>query len=87
MQNFSPPKNPRLWAAAKTGIGFVLLFLIASPASACPMCKDSTVENETSTQSASGLEFNRSIFVMLGGFVGIVGLTGRVMYKAAKSQT
>jgi hypothetical protein len=51
------------------------------------MCKDSTVDNEKPAAAASaGLDFNKSIYIMLGGFVSVVGLTGRVMYKAARQE-
>jgi hypothetical protein len=65
-------------------IAFVLL---ASPALGCPMCKDSTVDTGGKPAVASaGLDFNKSIFIMLGGFAGVVGLTGRVMYKATRKE-
>jgi hypothetical protein len=66
-----------------------MLFLlnITYTARGCPMCRDSTVDSTqpTATQSA-GLDFNRSIYVMLGGFAGLVGMTGTVLYKAGRSR-
>ena len=60
---------------------------LAGPALACPMCKESAVENnqKTGVADTAGLDFNHSIYAMLGGLVSIIGVTGRVMYKAAKS--
>jgi hypothetical protein len=79
-------KNPALRAAAKRGLAIVIFLMLASPVLACPMCKDSTVDaGDTSIKESSSLDFNKSIYIMLGGFVGVVGLTGRVMYKAVKS--
>jgi hypothetical protein len=60
--------------------------LFVSPALACPMCKDSTVDPATpNVAESAGLDFNKSIYVMLGGFATVVGFTGRVMYRAVKS--
>jgi hypothetical protein len=52
------------------------------------MCKDSTVDSckVTATESAT-LDFNNSIYIMLGGFASVAGLTGRMMYKTAKSSS
>ena len=61
--------------------------MLVSPIHACPMCKDSTVTPDTKTVATenNSLDFNRSIYIMLGGLVGVVGFTSRVMFKAAKS--
>jgi len=78
--------TPALRAAAKHGMVFAMVSMLASPLLACPMCKDSTVDTgQAQATESSSLDFNKSIFIMLGGFAGVVGLTGRVMYKAAKS--
>jgi hypothetical protein len=64
----------------------ILLSISVASVRACPMCKDSTVDPTQPTAAQStGLEFNRSIYIMLGGFTGLVGMTGTVLYKAAKS--
>jgi hypothetical protein len=79
-------KRPALRAAAKPVLGILMLLVLASPVLACPMCKDSTVDNDKPMAAASaGLDFNRSIYVMLGGFATVLGVTGRVIYKAVKS--
>ncbi len=50
------------------------------------MCKDSAVDTgQPNVTESSGLDFNKSIYVMLGGFATVVGFTGRVMYRAVKS--
>jgi len=79
--------NPVLRAAAKRGIVITTFLLMTSPIYACPMCKDSTPIDpaaKTTTADNVSLNFNKSIYVMLGGFVSVIGFTGRVMYKAAK---
>jgi hypothetical protein len=76
---FGVPQNRRLFS-------ILLFFTIASPALACPMCKDSAVDTgQPNVTESSGLDFNKSIYVMLGGFATVVGFTGRVMYRAVKS--
>src|SRR5258708_2108085 len=77
---FGVPQNRRL-------VLFIILFsLFSVPAFACPRCKDSTVDTgKTAAADSSGLDFNKSIYIMLGGFAGVVGFTGRVIFKAVKS--
>jgi hypothetical protein len=79
---------PLLLAAAVT-LG-VLAF--AEPAAACPMCKES-VENPDGTAGpedpamASGLPggFNKSVYLMLGGLFGTMGLVGWVVVKGIRT--
>jgi hypothetical protein len=85
--------RPALQAIAKPVLSGVVLLALAAPVRACPMCKDSTVTvsvDQSSTPGAriygSGLSFNKSIYFMLGGLFGVMGFTGRVMYRAVKSQ-
>ncbi len=70
--------------AAELGFAFLILLMLASPSPACPMCKDSSVDTGKPTADA-GLDFNRSIYVMLGGFTTLAGSAGLVMYRAVKS--
>jgi hypothetical protein len=77
---FGVPQNRRLV------FFFIVFSLFSVPAFACPMCKDSTVDTgKTTTADSSGLDFNKSIYIMLGGFAGVVGFTGRAIFKAVKS--
>jgi hypothetical protein len=63
----------------------VCLGYMAPISKACPMCKDSRVDTESAAAaSAATLDFNKSIYIMLGGFAGVLGFTGRVMYKATR---
>jgi len=76
-----------LRAAAKRGWIVAAVLLLVSRVSACPMCKDSSVNTDKPAATASaGLDFNKSIYVMLGGFISVVGFSGRVMYKAVKQK-
>ena len=66
--------------------------LLATPASACPGCKDS-VGNDTATTGGgdattpSGLPggFNTSVYLMLGGVFGTMGLVGWVVVKGIRT--
>ncbi len=81
-------KSLALRAIAKQGLIILAFLAMASPVLACPMCKDSTVGTDNKTVAAAesaSLDFNKSIYLMLGGLVSVVGFTGSVMYKAAKS--
>jgi hypothetical protein len=81
-------KNPALWAVAKRAMLTAGFLTLVSPVMACPMCKDSAVDAGTPRVAESApLAFNKSIYIMLGGFISVVGFTGRVMYKAVKSST
>ena len=55
-----------------------VVLLIAGAAAACPMCKDSLATAKNDMQSAGsasvGGGFNNSIYTMLLGFFGAVGL-------------
>ncbi len=83
--NRLPHNHPALRAVAKLGLVASTLLIFASPILACPMCKDSTVDTDKPAATASaGLDFNKSIYVMLGGFISVVGFSSRVMYKAIK---
>jgi hypothetical protein len=84
------PKNSTARRAAiKPGLAIVALLTMTTIANACPMCKDScpvnsgTPTGKVSTPNEAGFSFNTSIYFMLGGLASALGLTGRVMYKAA----
>ncbi len=53
------------------------------------MCRDSVAADTASAQTAeaTSLNFNTSIYAMLGGFAAVVGFTGRVIFKAVRSQS
>ncbi len=70
---------------------FPLLFVLRYVQSvhACPMCRDSVAADTRSAQTAesASLNFNTSIYAMLGGFAVVAGFTGRVIFKAVRSQS
>ena len=55
-----------------------IILLIVGAASACPMCKDSLATAKNDMQNTGGASvgggFNNSIYMMLVGFLGAVGL-------------
>jgi hypothetical protein len=65
----------------------LIALCLASPAVACPFCKDGVTTDKSNTQTAeaASLDFNTSIYAMLAGLAGVGGFTARVMYKAIKS--
>jgi hypothetical protein len=67
----------------------LLVSIVPSIAHACEMCRDAVVTNSggggiDGTGSSAGLDFNSSIFFMLGGVFCVAGWVGWVMYKAIK---
>ena len=70
-------------------VGFAVAVLcFTASARACPMCRDSAPANTATTQPApgasAGLDFNASIYAMLG-VVAVVGTgVGRAMVKAVR---
>jgi hypothetical protein len=66
--------------------------LLATPAQACPGCKDS-IGGDTATTGGgdattpSGLPggFNTSVYLMLGGVFGTMGLVGWVVVKGIRT--
>ena len=65
-----------------------LLTAFSGPlAHACEMCKDAVATNAggggiDGTGSSAGLNFNASIFYMLGGVFSVMGWIGWIMYKS-----
>jgi hypothetical protein len=55
----------------------------SAAASACPMCKDSVANTDPGV--AAG--FNNSIYFMLLGFFGCLGLVARTIIKGVRSST
>jgi hypothetical protein len=76
MKRFTPLLTIPLAACA-------FLLLTAAVASACPMCKDSVANTDSSV--AAG--FNNSIYFMLLGFFGCLGLVARTIIKGVRSST
>lgn len=58
-------------------------------AQACDMCKDAVATNAggggiDGTGSSGGLNFNASIFLMLGGVFSVMGWIGWIMYRSVQ---
>ena len=62
--------------------------LAAAPARACPMCRDSVAANTTAAgtteAAAAPLDFNASVYVMLGVVAVVATAAGRAMVKAVR---
>jgi hypothetical protein len=80
------------WTRPLLTLMFVLVVcvLVASVASACPMCKDSTGQvtasgfaNDTSSGAVSN-GFGHSVYLMLGGFLGTVALITFNLFKGGR---
>jgi hypothetical protein len=68
-------------------LALALLLLSLTDARACEMCKDAIATNAGSggidgTGGSAGLNFNASIFYMLGGVFAVMSWIGWVMYKS-----
>ncbi len=62
-----------------------LALAVAAPAArACPMCKDGAPVDASAQPDAAGLDFNTSIYVMLGVIAVVGGGVGRAMVKAVR---
>ena len=66
------------------------VLMIAAPAAACPMCRDGTVVNAAAPTTApavaeaASLDFNTSVYAMLGVVAVVAAATGRAMVKAVR---
>jgi hypothetical protein len=58
--------------------------LLPTSAIACPMCKDSIAETEAQAGSSLPGGFNASIYLMLGSFIGALGICGGAIVKGIK---
>jgi hypothetical protein len=71
----------------RLSIGFLipLVVLLTAPAIfACDLCRDAVATNTGSGSESSSLNFNTSIFFMLGTLFAVMGFIGRMMFKAVK---
>ncbi len=79
----SPVKPDRRTAAAGAATSCCAAWV--APARACPMCKDGTaVDAAAQPAETAGLDFNTSIYVMLGVVAVVGGAAGRAMVKAVR---
>src|ERR1019366_10073269 len=67
------------------GLVVSAIVLLAAPAVfACDLCRDAVATNSGSGSESSSLNFNTSIFLMLGTLFAVMGFIGRMMFKAIK---
>jgi hypothetical protein len=66
----------------------VVCLLIVGAASACPMCKDSLASAKNDMQKVGGGSvgggFNNSIYAMLGGFFGALGIVAFNLFRGGR---
>ena len=62
----------------------LLVLALAGTATACPNCKDTIANTETAGAPGVSASFNKSIYVMLGAFLAVLGLVARVIVKGIR---
>ena len=65
-------------------IACLLVLALAGLATACPNCNDTIANTDSAGSSGISSAFNTSIYVMLGAFMGVLGLVGGVIVKAIR---
>jgi hypothetical protein len=61
------------------------MVLLSAPALfACDLCRDAVATNAGSGSESASLNFNSSIYFFLGTLFTVMGLIGRMMFKAIK---
>jgi uncharacterized Tic20 family protein len=63
----------------------VTLLLIAGPAVACPMCKDSIPNSDAAQAGSLPSGFNFSVYYMLVSFLVVLSLVATVIVRAIRS--
>lgn len=63
------------------------MLMLAGAAAACPMCKDSIPASDAQQAASLPGGFNASIFYMLGGLFGVMGLLATIIVKGVRSST
>jgi hypothetical protein len=66
---------------------FILLALalFTGIAHACPMCKDSIPNSDASEASGVPIGFTYSVYLMLAGFLSVLGLISGIVVKGVRS--
>lgn len=64
----------------------LLLLALAGLASACPNCKDTIANTDAAGSPGISDSFNNSIYIMLGAFVGVLGLVAGVIIKGIQGK-
>jgi len=73
----------------KRWIFIFLILVMAAAVHACPTCKESVALTDAAGASSAaasslGAGFNWSIYFMLGGVMGVMGMVGRILIKAIR---
>ena len=63
------------------GLGIVTF---AGVASACPSCKDTIASTEAAGSPGVAGAFNSSVYLMLGGFLGVLAMVSSIIIKAIR---
>ena len=64
----------------------LIVLLTAQAALACPMCKDSIANTDAASAGNLPGGFNTSIFIMLGAFLGVLGMVAGVIVKGIRGR-
>jgi hypothetical protein len=62
----------------------LLVLTLTGLAHACPSCKETIASTETASTPGISSAFNSSIYVMLGAFLGVLGLVAGVIIKGIR---
>lgn len=65
---------------------FAILLCLAGMAMACPNCSDTVASADAAGSPGISAAFNSSIYIMLGGFIGVLGMVTFVMVKAIRNE-
>jgi hypothetical protein len=65
-------------------IAGLLVLAFAGFASACPSCKDSIANTDSAGAPGISGAFNTSIYVMLGAFLGVLGMVAGIIIKGIR---
>jgi hypothetical protein len=61
---------------------FAAVVLSAGISSACPLCKDGTPAGDDTVTETAAVNFNPSIYGLLGGVVTVAGFAGFAMVRS-----
>jgi hypothetical protein len=66
-------------------LSFAVILVSAHATFACDLCRDAVATNTGSGSESATLNFNSSIFLMLGTLFAVMTFIGRVMFKAIRT--
>jgi len=65
-------------------LALLLVLALTGLASACPTCRETIANTETASTPGISSAFNSSIYLMLGGFLAVLGLVAGVIIKGIR---